>query len=114
MAADPKKAGKRGVAPIEVQVVQTESANTVAEPVKLAFRLTDRDTGQPVINLPDVNILVFSPAWQSRFEVAGESDGIYALETEIPEPGTYSVSLSIPSQGMDGTRYLWLTVHPAQ
>ncbi len=114
VVTDPAKAAERALPPVEVQVLHPDSEGTVAEPVKFAFKLTDRKTGRPVTNLPDVNVLVVSPAWQSRFDVAGGPDGIYAFETKIPEPGTYAVFLSIPSQGMNRRQYLWLTVRSPQ
>jgi YVTN family beta-propeller protein len=113
VAANPARLVRRTSPPVEVQVVQPETEGRAAEPIKLAFRLTDRETGRPVTGLPDVRVLVFSPAWQSRFGAVAGPDGIYAVETTIPEPGTYSITLSVPSQGIYGEQYQWLTVHPA-
>ncbi len=93
--------------------MQPEIEGTAAEPIKLAFRLTDRETGRPVNGLHDVNVLVFSPAWQSRFGAVAGADGIYVVETTIPEPGTYVITLSAPSQGINGELQQWLTVHPS-
>ncbi len=95
IAADPKLAKlKKPKLHIEPRVASTAGIN---QPVRLAFRLTEVASGQPLPDAQDVVVLMMGPAWQHRDVARYRGDGVYSVDFSVPTPGMYSVLLNSSS-----------------
>jgi hypothetical protein len=85
--------------PLEVEYLVKERRVPAGEPLKLTFRLTDRDFRKPRTGLDDVRLLYYlAPGRQKMVAQAIEiGDGIYEAELSISEAGAYYVYLAVPS-----------------
>ncbi|MCA9470093.1 MAG: YncE family protein [Nitrospira sp.] len=72
-------------------------------PQTIPITIVDAETGQPVSGLTDVQVLfVEQPGTWHQYSVATETnEGIYEAHQPFPRPGVYSLSVKIPSQGME-------------
>lgn len=68
--------------------------------VLLRFKITDRDTKEPVTGLQDVQVLVLEPpgAWQQRHWAKEVEKGTYEVSQRFPRAGQYIVMVRSPSQ----------------
>jgi DNA-binding beta-propeller fold protein YncE len=91
-----------GRASLRIERLYADTALTPGIASRVAVRIADAATGEPVLGLADVRALAFEPpgTWQQRQRARDTGEGIYAAEWVFPRPGVYDVSLSIPSRGI--------------
>jgi YVTN family beta-propeller protein len=81
-------------------------------------RLTDAETGAPLVGLKDVRFLTFrSPGLEQRRQAATElGDGRYEVRYTPSEAGLYYVFLEVPSKGMSLQKspYVPMMAEPAE
>ena len=73
------------------------------EPFKLQVRISTQANDEPVNDLKDVVLLAAQTGsnWNQRYLLLPVGKGIYELELSLPQPGTYALLLSVPSQGVN-------------
>jgi YVTN family beta-propeller protein len=98
---DPSIKRERKVA-LGVEYLERERPLRAGEPYKLRFRLTDTATGKPSDGLKDVRVLLFlAPGvWQQRDFAAEAGGGVYELNVNVPQPGSYMVFVESRSRGV--------------
>jgi YVTN family beta-propeller protein len=69
-------------------------------PTKLAFKVLDADSGQPITAVRDLEALVFKPpgVWQQRFQFSNIGGGVFEITLLFPTAGHYSVALASASR----------------
>jgi hypothetical protein len=72
------------------------------EAAALKFKITDSVTGQPVVGLKDVQVLVFEPPglWQQRQWARELGDGMYEVTQVFPGVALYNVMVGVASRGV--------------
>jgi YVTN family beta-propeller protein len=85
-------------------------AVVAGQSARIAFRLTGVESGQPDTSAPDVVILVAGPAWQRRAVATHGGDGVYSVDFVVPEPGLYSVFVTVASRGLAYAPYATVRV----
>lgn len=87
---------------VDVEPVIASRIVRVDEPVELAFKLTNPNSGKTHDDLSDVRILAFlAPGiWQKRELARPRGGGIYSIITTVPQPGVYFVFLECPTLGL--------------
>jgi DNA-binding beta-propeller fold protein YncE len=78
--------------------------------VRLGFRLTFADSGQPAAGLKDVIVLMAGPQWQNREVAVERGAGMYSVDFRVPVTGTYVVFLAAPSAGLSYAQYASVVV----
>jgi YVTN family beta-propeller protein len=70
------------------------------ETVPLRMKITDRATGKPAEDLPDVvvRISLVSGNWQRRESAKHAGEGVYEAPLALPIPGVYYVHVECPSR----------------
>ena len=103
VAAAPGTAEER-VARLEV-LAAPEGAVAGRE-VRLAFRLVDAATGEPLPAVSDVTAMAVKPpgAWHRRPVVRATGEGSYEITLTPPSPGRYVVHVGSASAGLDLAR----------
>ena len=93
-----------------VNVETVSSAPTANQPYDLKFKITDTQTGEALTGQENVGVLLYSPVWQSRIQLAEQSPGIYSAQVNVPNPGNYKVVLTVPSYIVENADKLWMLV----
>ena len=75
---------------------------TIGEPRTIRFRLEDKATGEPVVNVPDVSVLYYRSDGRGRTTTAAKhvGDGVYAATLEANMVSTYYVYVAAPSKNL--------------
>jgi YVTN family beta-propeller protein len=91
----PKVAG----VPITIEPVLRETTARVGETYSLRFKVIDKNSNQPKLNLEDVGVLVFlAPGiWQQREWAKTVGNGVYEITFVPPQSGVYYVYFQCPS-----------------
>jgi YVTN family beta-propeller protein len=94
------EAARRAARPVQVQPLMETRRFAAGQAVRLRFRLTDPNTGQPVDGLKDVHVMLYrSPGnWQVRPWGQPAGPGIYEVEVVPPEPGDYKAAVECRSR----------------
>jgi YVTN family beta-propeller protein len=89
-------------AAIKVEYLIKDRSIRVGEPLKLRFKFTDANTGQPKDDLKDVRVLTFlSPGiWQKRDFAHPVGAGVYELDINVPETGFYMIFVGSQKLGV--------------
>lgn len=84
-----------------VELIAGAREVTVGEPVQVRFEVRDSDTGQPLNDVRDLDVLAYSTSnWQSHIRATGVGDGFYEATFIPPRSGVYYVLCRVPSLGM--------------
>jgi YVTN family beta-propeller protein len=90
---------------------------TVGEPSTIRFRLEDKATGEPVVDVPDVSVLYYRSDGRGRTTTAARhiGDGVYSATLEANMVSTYYVYVAAPSKnfGFSDKSLLSLMARPA-
>ncbi|HEV2853872.1 MAG TPA: YncE family protein [Thermoanaerobaculia bacterium] len=100
IVVDPElEAARRRAAPVRVEPLVESPFLTVGREVRLRFRLTDPNTGEPRKGVSDFTVMAFpaSGAWQRRWLAREVGDGLYEVTFVPSEPGAYTVQEECPS-----------------
>jgi YVTN family beta-propeller protein len=89
-------------AAVKVEYLIKDRSIRVGEALKLRFKFTDANTGQPKDDLKDVRVLTFlSPGvWQKRDFAHPVGAGVYELDINVPETGFYMIFVGSQKLGM--------------
>jgi len=117
IAADPdlaaRRAGRRAVA----RPLGGPRPAAVGEPVELAFRVADSESGDPIIGLGDVRVLTMATAsnWHRRQPAEEVEPGVYRVRFAPETAGLYYAFVEVPSLGIDSNQapYLAVRAHAA-
>ena len=118
VAAIPEMAAKRKGPAAHVEPAVENRILQTGQKVRLRFRLTDPETGQPMANLRDVRFLaVLAPGiWHKRHGAEPAGDGFYEIDFAPPQSGIYYVYLECLSLGLtfNNPHYLVLQAASAE
>ncbi len=101
VVADPElEAARRRAAPARVEPLLESPFVTAGKEVRLRFKLSDPETGEPRKDVSDFTVMAFpaSGAWQQRWLARQVGDGLYEATFTPTEPGAYTVQVESPSQ----------------
>jgi len=75
---------------------------TVGQSKTIQFRLADRSSGVPAVDLADVSVLYYRSDGRNRTVQTARSlgDGLYEATVQVQTPATYYVFVSAPSKGL--------------
>jgi YVTN family beta-propeller protein len=75
---------------------------TVGEPSMIRFRLKDKATGEPVVDVPDVAVLYYRSDGRERTTLAARQlgEGLYEATVDASMPATYYVYVAAPSRSL--------------
>jgi len=95
-----QKVAAKGTA-VEYDV--TDRRMTVGEGKAIQFRLADKASGQPAVDVQDVSVLYYRSDGRGRTVLPARSlgGGLYEATVEVDMPATYYVFVSAPSRGLD-------------
>jgi len=98
---------------VEVQPLFDGVRAVAGEPVRLAFRILDAASRQPVAGLADVRALALEPPgnWQRRAWATEAGGGVYRVEWVFPRAGVYKVGVSVASRGLSFAGRPFTDVH---
>jgi YVTN family beta-propeller protein len=99
--------------PLQIEHLTKERRIYTNKSFSLRFKLVDAATNQPKENLKDVRVLTFlAPGiWQKRDFAHSVGNGIYEIESNVPQPGVYMVFVEVPSQNVSYRQLASLTLH---
>lgn len=88
---------------IKIDPLVKQALARVGEKFTLRFRLVEAKTGNPKLNLEDVQVLVFlAPGiWQQRDLAKSAGDGVYETSFVPPNPGVYYVFVQSAALGLE-------------
>jgi hypothetical protein len=91
---------------VAIELVGSGPTLETGEPVTVALRVRDSETGAVREDVEDLRALVFlSPGvWQWRGRVERGDDGLWSLTFTPPEDGLYYLYFQSPSVGMGWNR----------
>jgi len=93
-----------------IEFIDNQPKINLEDGVKLKFRITNPETGERISNLKDVRVRYYrAPAFDRREKFASEvGDGVYQLDTKLPNPGLYYffVSSKSSSLGLDKKHFV--------
>jgi len=113
---DPDSEAKANQPAVRIESLQKDNRVSAGQAARLAFRFSDRRTGELRTGVLDVQVLVFlAPGvWQTRGIAREISRGIYSMEFVPPKPGIYYIHLESESLGLplNNSQYNVLEVTP--
>jgi len=82
-----------------IEPLVKESFARVGQTYTLRFKVIDKNSNQPKVNLEDLGVLVFlAPGiWQTRQAAKAVGDGIYEIAFVPPQAGVYYIYFQCPS-----------------
>jgi len=87
--------------PVQIEPMIATKTVAVGQPVRVRFKVSASDTGQPITDLEDFNVLTFASGnWQKRHTAENLSNGEYGVTFTPPGSGVYYVFCQIPSMNM--------------
>jgi len=93
-----------------IEFIDSQFKVNIEDEVTLKFRITNPETGEHITDLKDVRVRYYrAPAFDRREKFAIEvGDGVYQLDTELPNPGLYYffVSSKSSSLGLDKQHFV--------
>jgi len=97
---------------VNVEPLLKDNRVRPGQPINLSFRLSKKTTGQPHLDISDVQVLIFlAPGvWQQRMIAKTNGEGIYSVNTTLPQRGIYYVYIGSESLGLklNNQKYLVL------
>jgi DNA-binding beta-propeller fold protein YncE len=110
-SAEPGLVAARLSGSVELEFVVAERRVAAGGPLAVRFVLTDGGSGEPLSGLEDVTVLATRPPgnWQERRAARSLGAGLYEASVTADEPGSYYVSVGIPSLGLDFTELPYVT-----
>ena len=74
----------------------------MGEPRTIRFRLEDRETGEAISNVEDVDVMYYRSDGRDRNQQRARNigEGFYTATVEVNTPSTYYVYVSAPSRGL--------------
>ena len=98
---NPDVSRERQVA-IRVEYLNTDQQLRVAENYKLRFKVVDTTTRKAKSDLKDVRVLTMlsSGIWQKRDFARAVGNGVYELDINVPQTGSYFIFVESRSQGV--------------
>lgn len=106
VAENPELRRAEAASRVAIELVDSEPTLETGEPVTVALRVRDPETGAVREDVEDLRALVFlSPGiWQWRGRVERGEDGLWSLTFTPPEDGLYYLYFQSPSVGMGWQR----------
>ena len=103
---------KAPAASITIEPVLSETTARVGESYKLRFKVLDKKSNQPKVNLADIGVLVFlAPGiWQQREWAKPVGNGVYEVTFVPPQAGVYYVYFQCPSLDLRFNQITPLTI----
>ena len=88
---------------VRIDPLVKQALARVGEKFTMRFRLVEAKTGNPKLNLDDVQVLVFlAPGiWQQRDLAKSAGDGVYETSFVPPNPGVYYVFVQSAALGLE-------------
>jgi DNA-binding beta-propeller fold protein YncE len=101
VTVDPQREAERR-AGVDVAPLIEKRTFAAGSRVQLAFRLTDRATGKPMLGMRDAQILSFlaSGGWTRHQSLTEVGEGRYETTIEPPKPGMYYVYVESAAAGL--------------
>ena len=98
--------------PLKIEYLIEQRRVTAGDTVNLRFKLTDPESGEPRIGLPDVQVLYYNVDGRHRRVLPARhtEDGIYEATLTLPAKGGYSVFVSCPSLKVSPNDLMYLTL----
>jgi hypothetical protein len=98
---DPNVPREKKVA-LRIEYLNTDQQLRVAENYKLRFKIVDTATSKAKSDLKDLRVLTMlsSGTWQKRDFARSTGHGIYELDLNVPQAGSYFIFVESRSQGV--------------
>ncbi len=98
---DPATTGAGTAAPPDLEVLTENLEVPARQPLSLRVRLTDPASGEPLVDVPDLQIVATATGgnWSDRFITTQVGDGVYEITLTLPSAGFYRLFSAAASLG---------------
>jgi hypothetical protein len=97
---------------IKIEYLNKDHQVRVGENYKLRFKVVDTTTLKAKSDLKDMRVLTMltSGTWQKRDFARSAGDGVYELEINVPQTGSYFIFVESRSQGVSFRQLPYMTL----